>query len=85
MTNTIQVPLSTIRTGQKVRLGNIKAGHGLRSRLAAMGMVPNTELLVISNGSPGPFVVAVKGSRIALGRGMAHKVMVEQTPTLETP
>jgi Fe2+ transport system protein FeoA len=79
MINAAQIPLSSVRTGQKVWLTNIQAGDGLKSRLAAMGMVPNTEILVVSNGSPGPFVVAVKGCRIALGRGMAHKVMVQAT------
>ncbi len=80
-----QMPLSSVPTGQKVRLANIHAGNGLKSRLAAMGMVPNTEMLVISNGSPGPFVVAVKGCRIALGRGMARKVMVRNTLRQESP
>ena len=78
MTTTTHLPLSNVRTGQKVRLTTIHAGDGLKSRLAAMGMVPRAEMLVVNNGSPGPFVVAVKGCRIALGRGMAHKVMVER-------
>jgi len=77
MVDALRIPLSSVRTGQRVRLANIEAGDGLRSRLAAMGMVPNTEIFVVSNGSPGPFVVAVKGCRIALGRGMAKKVMVQ--------
>jgi Fe2+ transport system protein FeoA len=85
MINTTQIPLSSVRTGQKVRLAGIYAGAGLKSRLAAMGMVPNTEIFVVSNGSPGPFVVAVKGCRIALGRGMAHKVMVRRSPTQGSP
>jgi DtxR family Mn-dependent transcriptional regulator len=72
------VPLSSIKAGQKVTLANIKANDSLRSRLAAMGMVPNTQIIVVSNASPGPFVVNVKGSKIALGRGMAEHVMVEQ-------
>ena len=77
MTNAMHIPLSSVRTGERVRLANIHAGDGLKSRLAAMGMVPNTEIVVVSNGSPGPFVIAVKGCRIALGRGMARKVMVQ--------
>lgn len=72
------VPLSSIKAGQKVTLANIEANDSLRSRLAAMGMVPNTQIIVVSNASPGPFVVNVKGSKIALGRGMAEHVMVEQ-------
>lgn len=72
------VPLSSIKSGRKVTLANIEANDSLRSRLAAMGMVPNTQIVVVSNASPGPFVVNVKGSKIALGRGMAEHVMVEE-------
>ena len=68
--------LSTIKAGQKVKLAGVEAGRGLNSRLAAMGILPNVELTVVSNGHPGPFVISVKGSRIMLGRGMADKIMV---------
>jgi Fe2+ transport system protein FeoA len=69
-------PLSKVRSGQKVRLAGIEAGRGLNSRLAAMGLVPNAEITVVSNGHPGPFVISVKRSKVMLGRGMAHKIMV---------
>jgi DtxR family transcriptional regulator, Mn-dependent transcriptional regulator len=71
-----QMPLSAVPAGRTVRLAGIDAGDGLKSRLAAMGMVGNAEIIVVSNNSPGPFVVNIKGTRIAIGRDMAHKVMV---------
>ena len=69
------IPLSTIKSGKTVKLAGVEAGRSLNSRLAAMGLLPNMEITVISNGHPGPFVVSVKGSRIMLGRGMADKIM----------
>ena len=69
-------PLSAIRSGEKVRLASIEAGRGLNSRLASMGLLPNVEITVVNNRHPGPFVISVKGSRMMLGRGMAHKIMV---------
>lgn len=69
-------PLSMVAAGQKVNVAKIEAGRELNSRLAAMGLVPNAEVTVVSNAHPGPFVVNVKGSKIMLGRGMAHKIMV---------
>jgi Fe2+ transport system protein FeoA len=72
-----QMTLAKVSPGQKVRLTGITAGDELKSRLAAMGMVPNTEITVVKNAHPGPFVISVKRSRIALGRGMAKKVLVE--------
>ncbi|MGB2863849.1 MAG: FeoA family protein [Sedimentisphaerales bacterium] len=70
------ISLSTVKSGQTVKLTGVEAGRGLNSRLAAMGLLPNVEITVVSNGHPGPFVVSVKGSRLMLGRGMADKIMV---------
>jgi len=69
-------PLSTVTAGQKVKLVSINAGHGLNSRLASMGLLPNVEIIVINNTHPGPFVISVKDSKMMLGRGMAHKIIV---------
>jgi len=69
-------PLSTVKAGETVKLVAINAGRGLNSRLIAMGLVPNVELTVVSNEHPGPFVISVKDSRMMLGRGIAHKIMV---------
>ena len=71
-----ETPLSTVPAGTNVTLAGIDAGNELKSRLAAMGMIPNVEFKVISNNASGPFVVSVKGSRIMLGRSMVHKITV---------
>ena len=69
-------PLSIVPAGEKVRLVSINAGQGLNSRLASMGLSPNVEITVVNNSHPGPFVISVRGSKMMLGRGMAHKIMV---------
>ena len=69
-------PLSVIKAGETVKLARIDAGHGLNSRLASMGLLPNVEITVVSHTHPGPFVIIVKDSRMMLGRGMAQKIMV---------
>ena len=68
--------LSEVGAGKTVRISSVEAAYGLRGRLAAMGLLPNQRITVIKNGRPGPLVVNVKGSRVVLGRGMAHKIMV---------
>jgi len=65
-----------VKADEKVKLVSIDAGRGLKSRLTAMGLVPNVEITVLNNSHPGPFVISVKDSRMILGRGMAHKIMV---------
>jgi len=68
--------LDTVQSGSVVRLANIDADSSLRQRLAAMGILPNTEILVLRNEERGQVVISVKDSKVALGRGMSHKVMV---------
>jgi ferrous iron transport protein A len=70
-------PLSAVGPGERVRLVRIDAGRGLNSRLASMGLVTDTEIKVVSNSHPGPFVIVVKEAKVMLGRGMAHKIMVK--------
>lgn len=70
-------PLSTVKAGETVRLVQVDAGRGLKSRLASMGLVANTEIKLVSNSHPGPVVIVVKETKMMLGRGMAHKIMVK--------
>ena len=41
--------LSEIRSGQKVRLVSVEAGHGLTHRLISMGLIPNVEITVVKS------------------------------------
>lgn len=72
----LTMPLTMAETGRHVHLTGINAGRRLQARLADLGLVPGVELIVISNTFRGPFIIAVKGSRIVLGRGMALKMTV---------
>ncbi len=71
------MPLSMVGMGEKVRLVQVKAGPGLRARLAAMGLIPGEQLEVVRNSLRGPLIIVVKGSRVMLGRGMTRRIMVE--------
>ncbi len=66
-----------VETGRVVRLVEVTAGKNLKTRLADMGLLPGMEFTVMKNTMGGPFIIAVKESRIAIGRGMAQKIMVE--------
>jgi len=70
-------PLASVPEGEQVRLGAVEAAAGLRARLAAMGLVPGVQVRVMRNSGSGPVVVEVKGTRLALGRGMAVRIRAE--------
>ena len=69
-------PLSAVTAGETVKLAKIEVGRGLNNRLASMGLLPNVEITVIKDDHRGPFVISVKDSKMMLGRGMAHKIVV---------
>jgi ferrous iron transport protein A len=68
--------LSEIEEGVSVTVVGIQGGRGIRNRLTEMGLLPGAEITVLRNGGRGPFVICVKNSRMALGRGVADKIMV---------
>jgi ferrous iron transport protein A len=42
-----------------------------------MGLVPGITLKILNRNGSGPVMIAVKDSRLAIGRGMAEKIIVE--------
>ena len=71
------MPLTMVHEGARAVLRSIEGGRQMRGRLAALGLLPGTELEVIQNSGKGPFIVGVRGSRIVIGRGMAARIEVE--------
>ena len=70
------IPLSMASPGDKVEVAMVRAGWGLQRRLADLGLTPGVKVRVVSGNRPGPVVLDVRGSRLALGYGVAHKIMV---------
>ncbi|MBN1330534.1 MAG: FeoA domain-containing protein [Candidatus Heimdallarchaeota archaeon] len=54
----------------------ITGGRTACKRLNEMGLVPGTEIELVNKINSGPVMIKVKGSKLALGRGLACKVMV---------
>jgi Fe2+ transport system protein FeoA len=71
------MPLTLASVGEDVRLVDIRGGRDLRKRLADLGFNLGMSVRVVQMDIDGPVILAVKDSRIVLGRGMAQKVMVE--------
>ena len=69
--------LSVVNEGEEVTLIDIEGGRGIKSKLYSMGLVPGVSLTVVGQNGPGPVMIAVKDSRLAIGRGMAEKILVE--------
>jgi len=74
------VPLHHAEPGETVYVAAISGGRHLQHRLAEMGLTPGAPFTVISKGRPGPFIISVKETRLAIGRGMSHHVRVYRQP-----
>lgn len=70
------VPLCTIPSGTTVRLACVEAGHRLRGYLAALGLIVNVPIRIISNNGAGQIILSVRNSKIVLGQGMSRKILV---------
>ena len=70
------MPLSMVSAGEQVQVVAVRAGWGLQRRLADMGLTPGVQVKVINSQRPGPVVIDIRGARLALGHGIAHKIMV---------
>jgi len=70
--------LSNLGPGEKGVVVFIRGGTAACQRLLDMGLTQGTEVTVV-NAAPfrGPLEVAVRGSTLALGRGLARHVFVE--------
>ncbi|MDM7998400.1 MAG: FeoA family protein [Acidobacteriota bacterium] len=69
--------LSNASSGSEVTLKAIHAGRGLRARLYSMGLTPGTRFFILHQDPCGRLIIRVRGSRFALGHGMAEKMAVE--------
>ncbi len=70
------VPLSSVPAGSRVRLIKIQGGRWGCHRLTELGLTPGVELEVMQQNRHGPMLVVVRDTRLALGRGMADRVLV---------
>jgi Fe2+ transport system protein FeoA len=70
------LPLSELMPGEGGEVEALTGGRGARRRLGELGLTPGTAVQVLA--SRGPVLVLVRGSRVAIGRGMARKVTVRR-------
>ncbi len=71
------VPLTSLLDGQKGIVSFIGGGRGASQRLADLGLTPRTEIKVVKSALfRGPLMVSVRGTTLAIGRGIAAKVFV---------
>ena len=72
------IRLTQLRHGLSARILELRGSHNIFGRMEAMGMVPGT--IITTNGAgimKGPIVLKKDRTQIAIGYGMAQKILVE--------
>ena len=60
----------------------ISGGGRVRQRLTDLGILPGADLMLVGPPAPsGPVLLRVRGAQLALGRGMAAKILVSVAPS----
>ena len=72
------MPLAMVSPGEVVEVVDVRAGWGLRRRLADMGLTPGVVIRVMNSQRPGPIIIDLRGSRLVLGHGMTQRILVRK-------
>jgi len=73
-----QLTLAEMRTGQTGTVVGVLGGRGLIQRLDAMGIRPGKKVTKVSSTLfRGPVMLRVNSTQVAVGFGMARKILVE--------
>ena len=77
ISNLSEIPLINIPYNTNVIVAHIRAGFKATQRLSGMGITPGTQIKVISQAPfRGPIQIIVRGTRLAIGYGLAMKIFV---------
>ena len=70
--------LANATPNKRYKITRINGGFRLNSRLCAMGLIPNETFSVMNYSMGGPLTVVIKGVKLAIGRGMARKIIIRE-------
>jgi ferrous iron transport protein A len=71
--------LDKVYENRRSQVIDIQGGQRIRQRLGQMGIHPGDIITILRYGAlRGPILIEIHGSQVALGRGIASKVIVEE-------
>ena len=74
----MEIPLNALGKGEHATVYMLSGGRSVSNRLVSLGFTPGVELDMVQNFGRGPLIVALRGTRVALGRGEAEKILVRR-------
>jgi len=78
MSDEKQISLAQMLTGQSGMILRIEGGHGMVNRLNTLGIIPGKKITKVSSMlMRGPVMIEVDRTQVALGFGMAKRILVQ--------
>ncbi|MDP8298363.1 MAG: FeoA family protein [Candidatus Tantalella remota] len=73
-----ETKLTNLKAGQTAVVKEIRGGEGVSHRLSSLGIRPGKEITHVSSHFwRGPVTVRIGRAKVAIGYGMAQKIVVE--------
>ena len=73
-----RIAMSEMAVGEDGTVLDFQAGCAFQNRLVSLGFTPGAQVNMTQNYGHGPLIVTVRGTRVALGRSEAAKIVVER-------
>jgi len=78
MPDSKQTSLTRMQAGQSGKVVEIQGGHGMVNRLSALGIRPGKRITKVGSMlMRGPVTIQVDRAQVAVGFGMASRIIVE--------
>jgi len=76
------IPITELKPGDKGIIASVCGNSKVTQRLADLGLTPKTRVSIIKTAPfNGPIEIAVRGSRLAIGREIAENILVQAKGT----
>jgi ferrous iron transport protein A len=70
--------LDDLVRGETAFFLTFNAGREAAGRLTSLGFTPGVQILMTQNYGRGPLLVTIRGTRVALGREEARKILIQK-------
>ena len=78
MSDKKQITLNKMQPEQSGQVVQIEGGHGMVNRLSALGIMPGKKITKVSSMlMRGPVTIEVDRVQVAIGFGMAKRIIIE--------
>jgi DtxR family Mn-dependent transcriptional regulator len=74
-----EIALSNLVRGESGIIKSFAGGRGMMGRCLSMGFTPGSSVKMVENFGSGPVLVRLHDTDVALGRGLAHKMIVTRS------